>query len=281
MSAEVPPTSSVITLSYPACLPGPDAADDAGDGAGHEQVHGPRDGAFRRGDAARGRHQVQLRPHLQRLELLLEPADVARDLRADVGVERDGREALVLPVLRQHLGRDREERLGELLAHDLGHALLVRGVEEREEEAHRDGLDPGLLQLADALACTLLVERDEHRAVLQDPLGHGQPVPAPDDRVPLPGQILVVREVERLLVPRDVEDVAVALGRDQADGRAVVLDHDVRRDRRPVEDLVERRRRLTRLLDQLSDSLQRPEGRVLRRRRELVDEDPPRASSST
>ena len=148
-------------------LAGPDAADDACDRAGHEQVHRPRDGAFRRRDAARGRHQVQLRPHLQRLELLLEPADVARDLRPDVGVEADGREALVLPVLRQHLGRDREERLGELLAHDLGHALLVRRVEEREEEADRDRLDAGLLQLADALARPLLVERHEHGAVLQ------------------------------------------------------------------------------------------------------------------
>ena len=198
-------------------LAGPDAADDAGDGAGHEQVDRPRDRALRRGHAARRRHQVELRPDLQRLELLLEAADVARDLRADVGVEADGREALVLAVLRQDLRRDREEGLGELLAHDLGHALLVRRVEEREEEADGDGLDAGLLQLPDALARPLLVERHEHGAVLQDPLGHGQAVAAPDDRVPLPGQVLVVREVERLLVPRDVEDVAVALGRDQAD----------------------------------------------------------------
>ena len=77
-------------------------------------------------------------------------------------------------------------------------------------------------------------------------------------------------------MPRDVEDVAVALGRDQADGRAVVLDHDVRRDRRAVEDLVERRRRLARLLGQLPDPLHRPLGRVVGRRRQLVDEDRPR-----
>ena len=165
------------------------------------------------------------------------------DLRADVGVQADGREALVLAVLRQHLRRDREERLGELLAHDLGDPRLVLGVEEREQEADGDRLDPGLLQPAHLRPRLLLVERDEDGAVLRDPLRHGQPVAAADDRVALPRQILVVREVERLLVPGDVEDVAVALGRDQPDPRAVVLDHDVGRDRRAVEDLVERGRR--------------------------------------
>ena len=85
----------------------------------------------------------------------------------------------------------------------------------------------------------LLVERDQYRPVLRDPLGNRQPVAAPDDRIALPGEILVVREVEGLLVAGDVEDVAVALGRDHPDLRAVVLDHDVRGDRRPVEHLVE------------------------------------------
>jgi len=45
-------------------------------------------------------------------------------------------------------------------------------------------------------------------------------------------------------VARDVEDVAVALGGDHADRGSAVLDHDVRRDGRPVEHLLERSRAL-------------------------------------
>src|SRR5438552_3877640 len=76
-----------------------------------------------------------------RAQLLFEPLHVARHLRPDVGVQAHGREALVLAVLREHLGGDREERLREVLAHDLRHAPLVLGVQEREEEADRDRLD--------------------------------------------------------------------------------------------------------------------------------------------
>ena len=165
----------------------PDAADDAGDRARHEQVDRPLDRALGGGDAARrassGGGPVRTS---SAASSLLEPAHVARHRRADVGVQADGREALVLAVLRQHLGRDREERLRELLAHDLGHPLLVLGVEEREQEADGDRVDARLLEPAHLLARLLLVERHEHRAVARDPLGHGQPVAAADDRVALP-----------------------------------------------------------------------------------------------
>ena len=190
--------------------------DDARHRPGHEEVHRTCDGGVRSRDAARRRHQVEVRPHVEPLELLAEPRHVAGHLRADVRVQAHGREALVLAVLRQHLRRDREERLGELLADDLGHARLVRGVDEREEEADRHRLDAGLLERPDLRASLLLVQRHEHGAVLDDPLGHRQPVAPPHDRVALPRQILVVREVERLLVPRDVEDVPVALGGEHA-----------------------------------------------------------------
>jgi hypothetical protein len=255
--------------------PRPDPADDARDGTRHQQVHGPRDRALGCGDAARRGHQVEAGLHVHRRQLLLEPAHVARDARADVRVQADGREALVLAVLRQHLRRDGEKGIGELLADDLGDARLVLRLEEREEEADRDRLHARLLQPAHLLARPVLVERHEHGAVARDPLGHGQPVAAADDRVPLPRQILVVREVERLLVPRDVEDVAVALGRDQADLRAVVLDDDVGRDRRSVEDLLQVRRLRARELGQLLDPLHRPLRGVVGRGRQLVHEDLP------
>ena len=70
-----------------------------------------------------------------------------------------------------------------------------------------------------------------------------------------------------------MEDVAIALGRDHPDDGARVLDHDVRRDRRAVEDLVERGRVGAGLLRQLLHPLDRPLRRVVRRRRQLVHPD--------
>ena len=217
-----------------------------------------------------------MRTDVEPLQLLAQPRHVAGDLRADVRVQAHGGEALVLAVLRQDFRRDREERLGKLLTNDLGHARLVLRVDEREQEADRDRLDAGVLERTHLGASLLLVERHEHGAVLDDSLGHRQPVAPPHDRVPLPRQILVVREVERLLVPCDVEDVAVALGRDHPHPRAGVLDHDVGGDRRAVEDLFELRRRRLGLLGDLAQALDRSLRRIGRRGRQLVDEDPAR-----
>ena len=116
-----------------------------------------------RRDAGRRGHQVDARPDVHRAQRGVEAADVARDLGADVGVQADGREALVLAVLRDDLARDREERLGELLAHDRRDALLVLGVQEREQQAHGDGLDLLGLEAAHLRAHLVVVERDEDR----------------------------------------------------------------------------------------------------------------------
>ena len=276
MSADVPPTSSVITFACPASRPaqmppttpatGPDMSRLTGRFAAASAVATP--------DADVIRCRPVRTP--SSVELLLQPVHVRPDLGADERVQADRREALVLAVLGQHLRRDGEERLGELLAHDLRHALLVRGVQEREEEAHRHGLDLRLLELAHLLARLLLVERHEHRAVLRDPLGHGQAMTASHDGVGLPRQVLVVREVERLLVPRDVEDVAVALRRDHPHRGAVVLDDDVRGDGRAVEHLVERGGALAGPLGELADAGHRALRRVVGRGRQLVHEHGPR-----
>jgi hypothetical protein len=212
-------------------------------------------------------------PDAHALQLVLETAHVARDLRADEGVQADRREPLVLTVLRQDLRGDREERLRELLSDDCSDAGLVIRVQEREQEAHRDGLDACLLQLQHTLARPFLVERNEHLAVPGDSLGHRPAIAAADDRIALPGQILIVREVQRLLVTRDVQDVPVALRGQHPDLRPVVLDDDVGRDRRSVEDLVEVGRLDTGLRCDLPDSLNGSLRRIVRCRRQLVDED--------
>ena len=100
-------------------------AEDGADGLKPRQVHG--DGAARRLHHAHGPS-----------EPLAQPVEVARHQRADVGVHDDGAGALVLPELRQHLARRRDERGG--VGQRFGEHALVIGMEEREQQADRHGL---------------------------------------------------------------------------------------------------------------------------------------------
>ena len=101
-----------------------------------------------------------------------------------------------------------------------------------------------------------------------------------DERPRLPRQLLLEREVERLLVAGDVQDVAEALGGDHPDLGAGVGEDDVRGDGRAVQEVVDLRQRDAGLRAQPVHAFDHAARRVVRRRRDLVDGDPP-ASSST
>ena len=165
MSADVPPTSSVITLSKPACRPaqmppttpatGPDMSSVTGRLIAASAVATP--------DAEVIRCSPVRTPSASSSSW--RRADVRGDLRADVGVEADRREALVLAVLRDHLAtRRRRTPRGTPRARSRRRAARGR-VEEREQEADADGLDSGVFEVAHLLARLLLVERHEHGAV--------------------------------------------------------------------------------------------------------------------
>ena len=144
-------------------LAGPDAADQAGDRARHQQVDRPLRRRVDRRHPTRRLHQLHLVLEARVAQRLVEARDVARDLRPDVRVQADGREALELAVERQHLVRDGEVRVGELLEHDLLDPPLVLGVEVRVEQADRDRLDAGVAQASHLLAHLVLVERRRAR----------------------------------------------------------------------------------------------------------------------
>ena len=108
---------------------GPDAADQAGDGPRHQEVHRPLRRRLDRRHPAGGLHQLHLALVAGRAQRLVEAGDVTRNLRPDVRVQTDGREALELAVERQHLVRDRKKRLGELFEHDLLDPPFVLGLE--------------------------------------------------------------------------------------------------------------------------------------------------------
>src|ERR1700730_10753809 len=107
MSAEVPPTSSVMTLSKPAARPtaippmmpatGPDISSCVGRASAVSTVR------------VRG----------ERAQPLVHTPQVAARLRSDVGVQCGGREALVLTMLGSHLVGDRHVGVGHLLGEDL------------------------------------------------------------------------------------------------------------------------------------------------------------------
>ena len=216
---------------------GGDAADDPRDRAGHQQLRRARHRAVDRQRAAVGCHEVEVRVRRDVAQRRVHVAQVAAGLRADVRVERRGREPLVLAVLRDDLVADRQVDPGELLLEDLLDAPLVLGVEEREQEADGDRLDLRLAQRRGGVAHLPLVEGHLDVARRDDALGDDVAVAARDQRRLAPREVLVDRERLRPPVAPDVDDVPEPAGRDHPGRRAVALEDDVRRDGRPVQQL--------------------------------------------
>ena len=142
------------------------------------------------------------------------------------------------------------------------------------QEADGDGLDARLLEQAHLAADGVLIERRDDLAVWRRyALGDDTAVSALDERARLPRQVLLDREVERLLVARDVEDVAEALGGDQADGRTLMRERDVGGDGRAVQEVVDLRQLDTGLLAEAIDALDHAACRIVGGGRNLVDGD--------
>ena len=111
---------------------GPESAVRIGRSAGARERHQP---AARLVDADLGPGQ----PLRQRR---LEPRQIARHHRLQIGVQRGGREALVLAELRLHLGRQRQMEPGQGRAQRSRDRLLVRRVEVAEQEADAQASAP-------------------------------------------------------------------------------------------------------------------------------------------
>ena len=114
-------------------------------------------------------------------------------------------------------------------------------IEIGEEEADGDRVDPGFLQFAYGLTNTCLVERLEDLA-----LGRSQPfanrlaMPSFHQRAVLPGDVLHDGVMLRPLVTADMQDVAIAAGRDHAGDGTVVFEDGVGGDGGAVEHDVDR-----------------------------------------
>ena len=117
MSADVPPTSNVISRLRPASVPGPEPAEHARPPARRAAASpGCSAAASAAGDAAVRHHHVQVSGHALARERAREPLEVAAGRRADEGVHARGREALELAELREDVGARGDERARNLLA---------------------------------------------------------------------------------------------------------------------------------------------------------------------
>jgi hypothetical protein len=85
--------------------------------------------------------------------------EIVVELRADVGVQRRGADALVEADRGQQVGGHREVGTGHLLLHDLRRGLLVGRVGEGVHEADRHRRNIFLLEEGDGLAHLVEVER--------------------------------------------------------------------------------------------------------------------------
>ncbi len=225
-------------------------------------------GDLGRGEAAPRLHDLQRRRTAGGGERRLHAGEIVVDHGLDVGVEAGGGGALVFAKGGVDLGRERDRDAGQGGADGLRHGLLVRRVLEREQQADGDRLDPRGLQRGDGGIDRGRVERGDHRAIRGDALSHlgaaragGQPA----------GRLGFQRKVVKLVahLAADLQRVAKTLGGDKADARTLPLEHGIGRDRRPVREAGDRRRRDAVLVVQPAQRLGGGEAAVLRGRRQL------------
>ncbi len=203
-----------------------------------------------------------------------EPARVGGDPRCHVGVDERRAGALELRSGREDLVRQRHVLdVGVLVEDQLARAQLVGRVDVGEEVQDRDRAHAELPEPSHAAPDGLLVEGQQHRTGVVDPLGDRDAGPPTSD-----GDGRRVRRVpDRLLVdPPQFDLVAMALGDQQSGGGAVHLDHGVVGDRRPVDDDLEaaeeRRHVEPEPLGDAGDAVHHTDRLVLERGRDLVEQ---------
>ncbi len=161
---------------------------------------------------------------------------VAADDRRQIGVDHGARGALVLLDLGQHLGADRDRQIRRQPKRCLLDHLLVDRIGEAVEKAHRQRLHALVQQAAHRALRIGRIERPHDLAASTDALVDRHPQVARDQRRRLgPGDVVHPGHAQ----VADLQDVAKALGGDQAGARTLVLQDRVRGDRGAVPDLLD------------------------------------------
>ena len=216
--------SKPMARSMPISAASRPGADDAGDRAGFHHRHRLLLRQAHRHHAAVGAHDVDLAAELFVAQVAFEPAEIGLHARADEGVERGGRGALVFAVFADDLVGQRHEQLGIGRPENFADAALVHWIGVAVQEAHRDSFD---VVRGDRFYQRLhlrLIERFQHHALGVHAFGDLEGQLARDQRLRA-----VKEQIERLdpVAAADGVGVAEAARRDQRGTRALALQHGV------------------------------------------------------
>ena len=152
----------------------------------------------------------------------------------NVGVRDRGERSLVLAELRQHVRRGGNGEPAHRVAGDRGGVLLERRPRVAVQERHGQRLDAAPLQILDGGANLVGVDGLRDLTARGRTTTHLTNVPDVDERLRL---VPDDPAGDGAGGPRagDLEDVPETLRHQEADARALALEHRVRRDRRAVQ----------------------------------------------
>ncbi len=226
-------------------------ADAAADRTGFHEAHWLPAGALDRKQAAVRAHHIKRAGKALAGEVALEPPDIGRDLRADIGVGGDRRGALVFVPFARQLGGAGDVDARQQRAQRRGGLFLVRRVGVGVHEEDRDRFDAERFDLAGERRQRGGVERRDDLALAADALGHLEPQRARDQRL-----VAAIVQVERVgpVAARDFEHVAKARRRDEGRLGALALDQRIDDERGAVVDETRLVRRELHLVEAVEDA---------------------------
>ena len=155
---------------------------------------------------------------------------------------------------------------------------LVLGIAVGVQVADRDRVDTLASELCQGGGERAAAERDRHGAVEPHPLAHAEASRARHERDRRRHAEVVAVVLQALA---HLDDIAVALGRQEPDASALLLQECVGDDRRAVDDRLRPRQEARHLEPELgreeAEPFHEPLGGIPRRRGALGDDDAPRA----
>ena len=218
----------------------------------HDPAVGTRD--VGRGADAGGRHA------------LVEPAEIARHRRHDIGVHDRDDGTLVFAHARPDLRRTADEKIGRGAFDHRACGLFVGRIAVGVEKADDDAIDPGGLRRRDRPEHAIFAQRRAHGVAGAEPFFNFEHTLARDQRggaVAIP--VLRPRHAQAL----DDQQVAKTPGHEQGEPRALALDQRIDRDRRAVDEIGDRvglhamdPRQSGQALDEAGDRIGRHGGRL-------------------
>ena len=209
------------------------SGDRAGRRSRFDEVHRKLAGLLGSGEPPIGLHDVKRRLIAFRGNALDQSSEILFHARLDVGVGDRRAHPFVFANFRLHPSRDADQCGIEGFSGDLGYPLFMCRIRRRMHEAHRQGLNLGFLEFADRPTHIRFVKGHVDRSIGQHPFGDTLAEAAWDQR-----RRKFRRKIQVVVtsLAAHLEHVAEARCGDQPHPCAGILDNDVGRQRRRVDE---------------------------------------------